>query len=284
MTLSAAARSSLAAWWARGSQRRRPYVAIFGARFRALLQYRAAALAGLATQVFFGVVRVMIFTAFYAVSTGPQPMTLPDVITYVWLTQALLLVLPWRPDPDVEQLVRSGNVAYELVRPVGLYGLWFARALAQRTAPALLRCLPMVAIAYAFLGLAPPAGSAEALAFAVSIVATIALSAALTTFLSVTVLMTVSGRGVHVLTTSVVNLLSGALVPLPLFPGWLQTIANVLPFRGLMDTPFRLYMGHLPPGDALAAVAHQLGWTLALVLGGRWLLARALRRVVVQGG
>jgi len=262
----------------------RPYLAIFGARFRALLQYRAAALAGLATQVFWGFVRVMIFTAFYAVSTGPQPMTLAEVITYVWLTQALLLVLPWRPDADVEQLVRSGNVAYELLRPVDLYSLWFARSLAQRTAPALLRCLPMVVLAYAFFGLAAPVGPSAALAFGVSLLATVALSTALTTLLSVSVLVTTSGRGVHVLVTSVVNLMSGSLVPLPLLPEWIQPLASVLPFRGLMDTPFRLYMGHLPPADALLAVAHQLAWTIALVLVGRWLLARALRRVVVQGG
>lgn len=262
----------------------RPYLAIFGARFRALLQYRAAALAGLATQSFWGYVRVMIFTAFYAASTAPQPLTLPEVLTYVWLTQALLLVLPWRPDPDVEQLVRSGNVAYELVRPVDLYGLWFARAVAQRIAPALLRCLPMVVVAYAFLELSAPAGAAAALAFASSLVATVALAAALTTLLSVSVLYTISGGGARVFMVAVVNLLSGSIVPLPLLPDWLQVIANVLPFRGLMDTPFRLYMGHMPPADAALALGHQLAWTLALVLLGRMLLARALRRVVIQGG
>ena len=262
----------------------RPYLAIFSARFRALLQYRAAALAGLATQVFWGFVRVMIFTAFYAMSTGPQPMTLPEVITYVWLTQALLLVLPWRPDADVEQLVRSGNVAYELLRPVSLYGLWFARALAQRTAPALLRCLPMVVLAYAFFGLDAPAGPGAALAFGVSLVATFALSAAITTLLSISVLVTVEGKGVHVLVTSVVNLMSGALVPLPLLPEWIQPLASALPFRGLLDTPFRLYMGHLAPSAALSSVGHQVVWTIALVLVGRMILAHALRRVVVQGG
>jgi ABC-type uncharacterized transport system permease subunit len=31
-------------------------------------------------------------------------------------------------------------------------------------------------------------------------------------------------------------------------------------------------------------VGHQLLWTAILVLVGRWLLSRALRRVVVQGG
>ena len=36
------------------------YAAVFAARFRVLLQYRAAALAGLGTQVFWGLVRVAI--------------------------------------------------------------------------------------------------------------------------------------------------------------------------------------------------------------------------------
>ncbi|MCX4241669.1 ABC transporter permease [Paraliomyxa miuraensis] len=262
----------------------RAYVAIFEARFRALLQYRAAALAGLATQVFWGLVRVMIFTAFYASSTGAQPMTLPEVITYVWLTQALLMMLPWRPDPDVEQLIRSGNVAYELVRPVDLHGLWLARAVAQRTAPVLLRCLPMVVLAYSVFGMAGPAGPLPALAFAVSLCATVALSAALTALLSVSTFFTLTGRGLHSLVIGVLNLMSGAIIPLPLLPEWIQPLVRVLPFRGLLDTPFRLYMGHLPPEAALQAVGHQLLWTVLLVLAGRWLLARALRRVVVQGG
>ena len=39
----------------------RPYLAIVSARFRMLLQYRAAAIAGLWTQVFFGLVLIMIY-------------------------------------------------------------------------------------------------------------------------------------------------------------------------------------------------------------------------------
>ena len=37
----------------------RPYLAIFAARFSMLLQYRAAALAGIATQFWFGAIMVM---------------------------------------------------------------------------------------------------------------------------------------------------------------------------------------------------------------------------------
>ncbi len=42
-----------------------PYLAVFSARIRMLLQYRAAAMAGMATQIFWGWIRVMIFAAFH---------------------------------------------------------------------------------------------------------------------------------------------------------------------------------------------------------------------------
>jgi len=55
------------------------YLAIIAARFRTLMQYRAAALAGLFTQLFFGVVRIAILRAFYAASSASQPMSMTQV-------------------------------------------------------------------------------------------------------------------------------------------------------------------------------------------------------------
>jgi ABC-2 type transport system permease protein len=259
-------------------------VAMFAARFGVLLQYRAAALAGLATQVFWGFVRVAIFAAFYRASTVTQPMPLEQVITYVWLTQALLLLLPWRYDAEIEAMVRSGSFAYELLRPVDVYLLWYARALAQRTAPALLRSVPMVVLAVSLLDMGVPASPAAAIAFVVSLVAAVLLSSSITALLSVSLLFTTSGKGVNMLSSSLINVFSGSLVPLALLPGWLATTAELLPFRGLLDTPFSIYLGRLAPSHAAMAIAHQLLWTAALVLLGRWMLARAATRVTVQGG
>jgi ABC-2 type transport system permease protein len=258
------------------------YVAVFAARFRVLLQYRAAALAGLGTQVFWGLVRVAIFTAFYRSSTAVQPLAEADVVTYLWLTQALLLLLPWRPDPDVEALVRTGQVAAELVRPVDLYAFWYARAIAQKTAPALLRCLPMVVLALAVFGMRLPPDAEAALAFFVALAAAVLLSSAFTTLLSSSLLFTTSGKGVQMLSGSIVNLGSGALVPLALLPDAWRPVAEALPFRGLLDTPFRLYLGHTD--GWLGLVAHQLVWTVVLVLVGRALVALAVRRMEVHGG
>ena len=77
----------------------RPYHAVFRARFYLLLQYRAAAFAGFVTQLWWGVVKIMVFAAFFR-GAASAPMTLRQAIDYIWLAQALLTLLPWSVDPD----------------------------------------------------------------------------------------------------------------------------------------------------------------------------------------
>jgi len=261
----------------------RPYWSILSGRFRTLLQYRAAAAAGFGTQLFWGFIRVMIFEAFYR-SGGPQPMTYPQVVTYIWLGQAMLGMLLFGADRDVQGMVRTGSVAYELLRPLDLYSLWFARAVALRTAPTLLRAVPMFLVAGLFLGLQAPPSWAAGAGWVAATLGALALSSALWTLMSVTLLWTISGEGVARFMPALIYTLSGMLVPIPLFPEWAQPVLKALPFHALVDAPFRLYMGHIPPGEMAGVLAHQLAWTVALVLLGRWLLARAAQRLVVQGG
>ena len=271
----------------------RPYAAVVSARFRVLLQYRAAAIAGLWTQIFFGLVLIMIYEAFYRSSTAAvQPMTFAQLVSYVWLGQALLATLPWNVDGDLKALIRSGAVAYELCRPIDLYGLWFARAAAHRTAPAVLRAVPLAAFAMFVLPLlglgawrlAPPASLAAGACFVIALGCAIVLGCAISTLINITLMWTVAGDGIIMLATTAVSLLSGLIIPLPLLPAWSQAVVRWLPFAGLFDLPFRIYNGHIAPAGLTLVLVRQLGWTIAIIVLGRWLLRRGMRRIVVQGG
>ena len=262
----------------------RPYAAVVGARFRSLLQYRAAAWAGFGTQLFWGFLRVAIFTAFYQSSTRPQPLALAEMVSYLWLTQALFALAMWNVDQDVRTMIRTGTVAYELLRPVDLYGLWYSRALASRLAPTVLRAIPMFAVALLFLGLRLPPSLASFAAWTVTTCGAFALAAAFSTLLTISLLYTVSGDGITRLAPTLMYVLSGMLLPLPLMPAWAQPVVGFLPFHDIIDTPFRLYTGNLPPAALGLALVHQLAWTSVLVASGRVLLHRAARRLVVQGG
>lgn len=262
----------------------RALAAIVRTRFLLLLHYRAAALAGVVTQVFFGLVLVAVMRAFYASAPEAAPLPLADAITYLWLSQAFFSLLPWRADAEVRAMINSGGIAHELLRPVDLHAGWLARAVALKTAPVLLRAAPLFVLAMLFLGLRPPASAEAALLWILAFAGAVALASAFTVLLNISLLWTLSADGVQFLAPVLATMLSGLLVPLPLFPDGLQPVLAALPFRGLMDTPHRVWIGALTGGAAWAAMAHQWLWTAALVwLGRRW-LAAGLRRVVIQGG
>ncbi|HEX3765414.1 MAG TPA: ABC-2 family transporter protein [Kofleriaceae bacterium] len=270
-----------------------PYRALFGARFRMLLQYRAAALGGLITQIVFGLILIMIYEAFYRSSTAAvQPMAFGAVASYVWLGQTLIMMLPWNVDEEMRAMMRSGAVGNELCRPVDLYAWWFARALAQRTAPVVLRAVPIVA--FAALGLprvgldawrlAGPASLAAGVGFGLAMLCGLALACAMSVLLYISWLWTVVAEGTLVIVSTVVSLCSGLLVPLPLFPAWARSVLRWLPFAGLLDQPAQIYSGQIPVAEVAVVLAREIGWTVVLVGLGRWLLGHGLRRVVVHGG
>ena len=262
----------------------KPYWIIFSARFRLLLQYRAAALAGFGTQLFWGIMRVMIFTGFFQSSSQAQSMTLEETITYIWLGQALLLIVPWNQDQEIQQMIRSGHVAYELARPVDLFLFWFARALAQRSGPLLLRSIPLFLIAGTFLGLTAPISWIAFLMFLLAMIVAVVLSASITLLMNISIFWTLSGYGITRLLASMSMLFSGLIVPLPLFPDWMQPFLNCLPFRGLIDVPFRLYMGHIPAGQAPALILQQLLWITMLLFAGKFFYSHAMKKIIIQGG
>jgi ABC-2 type transport system permease protein len=260
------------------------YLAILYARMATLFQYRAAAFAGVATQIFWGIIRTMILTAFYAQASSSQPISLAQAIAFIWLGQALLALLPWNIDKELEAQVKNGNVFYELVRPINLYCLLYTRAFAIRTVPTIMRCIPVFMIAILFFGLSAPISWAASLAFGVSLIFGSLLSAAITTLIIISLFWTISGEGVQRLMPHVALLLSGLVVPLPLFPEWLQPFLNFQPLRGVIDIPSRLYTGVIPAQEAFYYLGFQLIWILILVGTGSWLMGRALRQVVIQGG
>lgn len=269
----------------------RPYVAVFRARFQLLLQYRAAALAGFGTQCWWGAVKVMVFAAFLSGSVA-SPMTLRQTMDYVWLGQALLMMLPWSADPELARMVRSGDVGYERLRPLDTYAYWYARAVARRTATPLLRALPMVIVAGVVLpalglwrwALSAPGGTIAAALFGLSLVLMIALASAFSTLIDVLVVATLSERGANTFVAPIAIVFSGNLVPLPLLPDWLQPLVRHQPFAGLLDFPLRIYSGQLAGQAALGALEQQVIWVFVLVALGRVLMARVMARLQIQGG
>jgi ABC-2 type transport system permease protein len=263
------------------------YLSIVKLRFAVQLQYRAAATAAFFTNFFFGFIRVMVYHAFYASSTMILPLTLEQTVTYTWLTQVTYRMQPWNGDIEIIQLIRSGNVSYELCRPLNLYFIWYSRLISLRIVPALLIGIPLFIIAY-FLpggyGLALPGSIAGGAAWVASTLFALLLGCAISNLINVSAIWTIAGDGMQRIFPAAVLIFSGATVPLAFFPDWMQASLKLLPFSGLIDIPFRFYLGLIPVSGLVSFGLLQLGWTLVFILCGVGLLAAGMKRVVVQGG
>lgn len=270
----------------------RPYLASFRARFQLMLQYRAAAFAGFATQCWWGAIRILVFAAFYGANAAAAPMSLADAITYVWLGQALLALQPWVADPEIGQAVRSGGVGYDRLRPLDAYGYWYMRTLGWMLARALPRAVLMVMAAGIVLPLAglgdwawrPPSGATAALLFMPAFVLMTMLGAAVLMLANIVVAASLNERGVNSILTPLVIVFSGSLLPLDFYPDILRPYLHVQPLAGLVDIPFRIYFADLRGAAALQGLALQAGWTVVLIGLGRLAMDRMMRRLEMQGG
>lgn len=252
------------------------YLSFFRLRLNMGMQYRTAAAAGMATQFVWGIMEVLALRAFYESDPTAFPMTLQAACSYVWLQQAFLaLFMGWIMENEIFSSILDGNIAYELVRPIRIYPMWYARSLANRLSKAALRCVPILIVALfvpAPYGLSAPAGPECFFLF---------LFTMLIYMLS---FFTLSPDGLRIVFMSVIEFCQGAILPLPFFPDGIRQFMELLPFASMQNVPLRAYSGDLSGAALQKAILLQLFWLFALIALGRLLERFALKKVVVQGG
>jgi len=267
----------------------RACVSLFKMRVAENLQYRAAAVANASISIFWGVLQIVMFTVFFTLGDAADThMTLPQAITYAWLVQIMMgFIGRLDVDGDIREKIRSGNVALELCRPLDLYAHWYAKTVANRVGGsawrAVLTLIAAVIIPAAYR-LSPPSSGVGFVLFVLSLCSGILLCAAFAMFISAVRVGLTWGEGPTYMFSLLGSILSGAYLPLQLWPDFMQRVLLVQPFAGLMDIPFRLYLGLIPAQEGFWAIGLQMFWIVVFVTAGRALLNRRVSQLIVQGG
>ncbi len=264
------------------------YWSFFRIRFIKGLQYRAAALSGMVTQFVWGALEILLFRAFYEAAPDSFPMEFQALSSYVWLQQAFLaLYMVWFWESELFDSITTGNVAYELCRPVRLYNMWFTRGMAVRLSKAVLRCMPILLFAWflpAPYGLALP-GSFDTWFFTLlSMTLGFLFVVAFGMIVYMSVFYTISSQGIKLIVTSLSEFLSGSVIPLPFLPDGIRKIVYLLPFASAQNVPYRIFGGDLKGHDMYVSLLGQVFWLAIFFIIGRILERNAIKHVVIQGG
>src|SRR5574341_1144843 len=115
------------------------HLALIRMSFQRQMTYRAAALAGLVTNAFFGVLHAYILVALFGARDNVAGYSIPAAVTYVVLTQALIGYIAIWGWWEIVQSIRSGDIGGDLARPMDYFTYWAMRDIGRALAQALLR-------------------------------------------------------------------------------------------------------------------------------------------------
>ena len=260
----------------------RRYRALTRATARAALTYRFNLLLGLGAVL----VQLVALLAVWRVILAESPVngfTWPQMRAYLLVAFAAGTVVSVLGDFRMAFRILDGDVALDLVKPVDYQKARLAETIGGLWIEVILIAVVVGAALAIGGGVDIPARPALAL-FVVSMLLLVPLKFLIVYVSTLACFWTQNYIGVQWARLAVVNLLSGALIPLVYLPGWLAAVAQWSPFAGLTSTPALIFLGHVDLRHGLTLVAVQLGWVLVLWFGARMVWRVALRRLTVNGG
>jgi ABC-2 type transport system permease protein len=246
-----------------------------------------ATFAGIVTNTVFGYLRAYILVAVLAAGGGTVLRGWDEamLVTFTFVTQGLMPATGVFGEPELAERVRTGDVVVDLYRPVDLQAWWAASWLGRSSYLVLARGVPPIVLGGVLFDLATPADAGTWAAFGVSVVLAVVVGFGLRFVVNLSTFWLLDNRGVDQLVTLVLMFFGGALVPLVLFPSWLDDVARLLPFASMLQLPAEVFIGvHDGAADLATVLAVQAAWALTMLAAGRLLLSAATRKVELQGG
>lgn len=252
--------------------------------FRRHMTYRAAAVAGLATNFFFGLLRAAVLVALYGSRSELAGMSVQDAVTYTGLTQAIIAYLSIFSWYDVMNSVHSGDVAADLLKPMRYMWFWLAQDVGRALAAFLLRGLPIMVLYAVFFDISYPGPPTQWLALATAAVLGLLVSFSWRFIVNLAAFWTPNALGIGRFAFILCWFMSGFLMPLRYFPEWVIDICYLTPFPYTVNTIVEVYLGLLRGPELVAALVSQVLWFAVLLGLGQIVLQAGVKRLVVLGG
>lgn len=223
---------------------------------------------------------VAIWRAILRSDAAPTEPAAGEVLTYVVLARVLGDQLSART--EVLTAVWEGSVASRLLRPVSMFGDYIAEMVGGWALRWVTFSMPVLVIA-PLLGVSIlPVSVARALLFLVSLALSVAVGTAIDfLFALLAVRAPENIWSLRMARDALSPLVSGAVIPLALFPSAIGDVLAWLPFASTVSAPLQIYTG----GDGVTRLlAVQAVWTVVLWVATRLAWQRSAPRMASFGG
>lgn len=255
--------------------------------FKNSFAYKIDAYIGVAARILSIFISVSLWKALYqnssAINSGAGFVSLEDMVTYSIISAALSIIIEIDVVYKLDDKIRSGSIATDLIRPLNFMKLTIADFAGNNIASLILQFIPVFMLANILYKIHYPT-----LLYFTLFIISVANSAVINFLISYTVGLLsfwwYQIWPVEMFIRSVKRILSGAWVPIWFFPDVLVYISNLLPFKYIYYIPLSIYLHKFDLKTSLVFIFQQGLWVIALIAIERITWNKSIKKLVIQGG
>ena len=207
-----------------------------------------------------------------------------SMLTYVVLSSVLSVLLITNVERRIEKSVEKGTVATDFMKPINLFGVYFAEDIGAVIALVFQNMLPILIIGSLMIRVPVMADVHDLSLFLISVIESFLINWLIAALFGMIAFTAVNIDALIQVKKHLLRLLSGSIIPVWFFPAGVARVLESLPFVYIYQLPLSIYIGRGTRAEHLRQMGIQSIWLV--ILAAAFLIAqkKAAGKVMVQGG
>lgn len=229
------------------------------------------------------VVYIFVWQAIYNQTGNAGGFTISQMVTYYILAIAFSSIATWGINEIMAHSIRNGQINKELLNPITYFQYYFGINLGELAFAVLIGIATFVLCAI-FWELAIPVSFLDFILCILVIILGIPITFFIQMIVGTIGFYTNSIWGMQILRKAIIQIFSGIIAPISLFPLWFQNLSEFLPFKELIYTPINIWLGQVSYNEIVFIVIKQILWGIILYIVAKSFFNYAVKNITINGG
>lgn len=229
------------------------------------------------------VVYIFVWQAIYNQTGNAGGFTISQMVTYYILAIAFSSIATWGINEIMAHSIRNGQINKELLNPITYFQYYFGINLGELAFAVLIGIATFVLCAI-FWELAIPVSFLDFILCILVIILGIPITFFIQMIVGTIGFYTNSIWGMQILRKAIIQIFSGIIAPISLFPLWFQNLSKFLPFKELIYTPINIWLGQVSYNEIVFIIIKQILWGIILYIVAKSFFNYAVKNITINGG
>lgn len=248
------------------------------------LAYKFNVYSNILMQVIIMACQACFWKALFKNADTMQGVGVETMLIYTVISSVISVVLSTDVEWRIMRNVEKGTIAIDMIRPVNPFSIYFAEDIAVLISLLFQNVVPILIIASIIIGFPKPVSVTAFLLFLFSLLMAYIINWYIAVLFGMISFKAIQVTALFQVKKHLIRLLSGSIIPIWFFPGWLKGILSALPFAYIYQLPLDIYIGRASGDELVRGLFVQAAWAVVLTFVFLFFEKRVQKKVMVQGG